>query len=442
MVYDLVIYNGAVLTVNASFDQLACGMVGIVKDRIETVRPFQSGDPLPVSKLLLDAEDGIIMPGLVNTHTHLPMTLFRGFADDLPLMVWLNDHIFPAEAKYIQESTIAGPVQLACAEMMLSGTTTCCDGYFLEDHVAAAVQETGIRAILAQGVIDFPAPGVPNPADNIHAAENFLDQWARRSDTITPSVFCHSPYTCSERTLRAAKQATRRRGVMFQIHVAETETERRKILSDKGMTPVQYLEKIGVLDEKTLLAHCVWLDDTDIRVLADTGATVSHNPGSNMKLAAGIAPIPEFISAGIPVGIGTDGCASNNNLDMFEEMDLTAKIHKARLLDPTRMDAATVIEMATRKGAEAIGMAAEIGSIEPGKLADIIVIDTRKPHLQPRYRPASHVVYAVKGSDVRDVVVGGKIRVRDYRLEGMNLASVMADVNRIAHAIGKGDPPP
>jgi len=245
------------------------------------------------------------------------MTLFRGLADDLPLSLWLDEFIFPCEAKYLTPETVRVGTLLACAEMLLSGTTTCCDGYFFEDDVASAVYKSGIRGVLGQGVIDFPAPGVPDPSDNIKNAVRFVEKWQNVSPLITPSIFCHSPYTCCQETLKKAKAASDSKGLLFQIHAAETKSEYVRIQSEQHTTPVKYLDRIGSLDENTLIVHGIWLDDDDIEIIAKRRSKVSHNPQSNMKLASGVAPVPSLITAGVTVGLGTDGCASNNDLDLF-----------------------------------------------------------------------------------------------------------------------------
>ena len=273
--------------------------------------------------------------------------------------------------------------------MIISGTTTCCDGYFLEGDVALAVNAFGMRAVLGQGVIDYPAPGVPDPAANVETAKAYVEEWKDISSNIMPSIFCHTPYTCSEETLTKAKSVSEELGVLFQIHVAETKDERDQSLSEHQMTPIEYLDKLGILDQNTLLVHCIWLNEADIEIIAARQSNVSHNPESNMKLASGISPLSRLVNYGIPIGLGTDGCASNNNLDLFQEMDMAAKLHKASTLDPTVMDARTVLKMTTIDAARAIGLDDVIGSLEPGKQADIIIIDSNKPHLVPMYHPAA-----------------------------------------------------
>jgi 5-methylthioadenosine/S-adenosylhomocysteine deaminase len=435
MNYDIVIHNGTVITMNSNVDMINSGVLCIKKDTLAKIEPLENHTTLPEGKKIIDARGGIIMPGLVNTHTHLPMALFRGLADDLPLSVWLNKHIFPAEANHIHPETVKLGALLSGAEMLLSGTTTCCDGYFFEDSVAAAVNDIGMRAILGQGIIDFPAPGVPKPEDNVDNAIKFIQKWKDRSPLITPSMFCHSPYTCSETTLKKAKDAADGKGVLFQIHAAETKDEYASIQTKHHTTPVKYLDKIGVIDQNTLLVHAVWLTDDDIEIIAKRRASVSHNPESNMKLASGIAPVPALLKAGVTVGLGTDGCASNNNLDLFSEMDTAAKLHKVNTMDPTVMDAVTVLKMATIDGAKSLGLQDIIGSLEIGKKADVIIIDTRRPHLVPVYNPVSHIVYAAQGSDVQDVIVNGKILLRNKELLAFDMEDILGKVADIASRI-------
>ncbi|MFZ2630484.1 MAG: amidohydrolase [Desulfosalsimonadaceae bacterium] len=426
MKFDIVIHNAVIVTVNPDFDIIKNGIICIRNGLIHSIEQSHEDISCCPASEYIDAGGGIVMPGLVNTHTHLPMSLFRGLADDLPLAEWLNDHIFPAEGRHITPESVRAGALLSCLEMLLSGTTTCCDGYFFEDEVAEAVVLSGIRAVAGQGVIDFPAPGVPDPSRNVETAAAFVGKWRDRSPLVTPSIFCHSPYTCSAETLKKAKQAANRLGVLFQIHVAETKFERDQSLAATGMTPVAYLDSLGVLDENTLAVHAVWVDETDMDILARRRVNIAHAPESNMKLAAGVAPVPRMLEKGLTVGLGTDGCASNNNLDLFGEMDMAAKLHKVTASDPTVMSARTVVRMATIMGARAIGLGDRIGSLEPGKQADIIIIDTRKPHLTPMYHPESHLVYAVRGADVRDVLVGGRVLVRDYRPVDLDVADILS----------------
>jgi 5-methylthioadenosine/S-adenosylhomocysteine deaminase len=438
--FDLVIHNGTFITVNEDFEIIQDGILCVRKGIISVITDRCAVDRLPLSRETIDARGGIVMPGLVNTHTHLPMTLFRGLADDLPLMDWLNGTIFPAESTHIHPETVFWGTQLACAEMILAGITTCCDGYFHEDAVARAVSLSGIRAVLGQGVIDFPAPGIPDPAGNLEHAAGFVEKWQNVDPLITPAVFCHSPYTCSGDTLKKAKALARSKGLLFQIHVAETKTERDQCLEEHGVTPIRYLDDLGLLDAGTLLVHAVWPDGADVDLMAKRTAAISHNPESNMKLGSGIAPVEKYLAAGITVGLGTDGCASNNNLDLFQEMDIAAKLHKVNTLDPTVVDAQTVIRMATSAGAGAIGLGGVTGSLEIGKQADIIIIGTGKPHMTPLYHPASQIVYAAKASDVGTVIVGGNVIMTDGKIARLDVERISAEVQQIARRINQRQP--
>lgn len=435
MTYDLVIHNGTLVTVNEHFDIIPNGLLCVKGDKLERIGTLDTNQAPPAAAETIDANDGFIMPGLVNSHTHLPMTLFRGLADDLPLDKWLNETIFPAEGAHLQPENVRWGTLLGCAEMLLSGTTTCCDGYFLEDQVAAAVATSGMRAVLGQGVIDFPAPGVPDPKKNLKIPRAFVTKWQHASALITPSVFCHSAYTCSGQTLKKAEALCKDAGLRFQIHAAETQNECRQIQQKYNTTPIAYLDRLGILDKNTLLVHCVWLTDADVELIAARKASISHNPESNAKLGAGIAPVPKLLKAGITLGLGTDGCASNNNLDLFQEMDMAAKIHKAQTYDPTTMDARAVVEMATIGSARSIGLDHHIGSLEVGKQADVIIIDSRRLHLTPMYHPASHIVYTAKSSDVHDVVVAGRVLVRNRHILSLDVERIMSKVNEIAGQI-------
>lgn len=435
MDYDLIIYNGMILTVNADFEIIENGSVFIKNQSIDRI---ESGNQKPTNlkaSRLIDAQGGVIMPGLVNTHTHLPMTLFRGLADDINLQVWLNEYIFPTEAKFLNPETAKIGSLVACIEMIMSGTTTCADGYFYEDQVAEAVLESGIRGVLGQGIVDFPAPGVPDPAQNIDAAVDFIEKWSGVSPRISPSIFCHSPYTCSPETLKRAKSVCREKSILFQTHVAETKFECDQIQRQYGASPVQHMENLGVLGENSLLVHMVWVDDKDIEILARRKTPISVATESEMKLASGIAPIPRYHDAGITVGLGTDGAASNNDLDMFQEMDFTAKLQKVCTLNPTVTPAENVVRMATIDGAKSIGLSDAIGSIEIGKQADIIVLETRFPHLTPLYHPASHIVYSACGSDVRDVVVAGQIVMENRCLKTLDVDDILSRMGLIADTI-------
>ncbi len=418
---EIWIYNVRLLTLVPGIKGVEDGILCVREGRIEAVghrKDLAQGMAAAKKKdhvEMVDGRGGILMPGLVNGHTHTPMTMFRGMADDLPLAVWLNEHIFPAEAAQVTPESVEKWAAHAAEEMLLGGITTCCDGYFHEREAALALAGKGIRVVAGQGVIDFPAPGVPDPSQNVSHALAFVEEMAQASPLIYPSIFCHSPYTCSPETLRAAKAAAREAGVLFQIHVAETQGEADQIPHLEGRSIIAYLDDLGILDGETLLVHGVWLSQADIDCIARRGCGVIHCPESNMKLASGIAPVPDLLAAGVAVGLGTDGAASNNDLDLFSEMGTAAKLHKVHRLDPCVLDARTALEMATIKGAKALGLDHEIGSLEPGKAADLILVDTDKPHMTPLFDVCSALVYAARASDVSMVMVDGEFRVKQGR---------------------------
>jgi 5-methylthioadenosine/S-adenosylhomocysteine deaminase len=428
---DILITGGTALTLSDRMDVIEDAVIGISAGRIRFVSNRADAPPIRTTETI-DATGCVVMPGLVNTHTHLPMTCFRGLADDLPLMEWLHDHMFPAEAKHVNRDMIYRGALLGMAEMILSGTTTCCDSYFYESNVVQAAVDAGVRIVAGQGFIDFSPPDADELRNKASAAEKFIAKWKPLSPMVTPSLFCHSAYTCATETLQTVKRIAGEADVPFMMHLAETKEEVDIIVSRYGLRPVHYLDRIGILGGKTAAVHCVWLDESEMDILAATGTSVCHCPESNMKLASGIARIPELMKRGIPVGLGTDGCASNNDLDMLLELDTMAKLHKVSTMNPTVMDAATALTIATTGGARALGIQDLIGSIESGKCADIIVLDMRKPHLTPLYSLYSQIVYACRGSDVRDSIINGKVVMRNRILHTMNLPKVMDDVRQIA----------
>ena len=432
---DLLISGDFVLTFNEGKEILEKGAVAITGDRIVAVGETSRLAEEIEAKEELDACGCLLMPGLINLHTHAAMTCFRGLADDLPLQEWLHEHIFPAEATYVSEENVYWATLLAVVEMIKSGTTTFCDGYFFEDGAARAVAASSIRAVLGQGVVDFPAPGIPDPRINLKAAEAFVFRWQGKSPRLMPSIFCHSPYTCSPETLIGAKDICREHEILFQIHLAETRTELEETQQRYGHRPVDHLRSLGLLDAQTICHHAVMVNDEEIELLAHSGVGVSHNPESNMKLASGVAPLPAMLAAGVKVGLGTDGCGSNNNLDIFQEMDTAAKLHKVHQGDPALSSALQVAVMATNGGAAALGMSSCLGSLEPGKKADLIIIDLNQPHLTPMYEPCSHLVYAARGADVRDVIIDGSIVMRERQLLDVDEQEVMAKVREIAEGI-------
>lgn len=435
--FDIAITGGTLLTLSANMDIIEDAAIGIRDGRIALVDKHR----LLSATKIIDAQGDLILPGLVNTHTHLPMVCFRGMADDLPLMDWLNHHIFPAEARFINKKTVYHGSMLAMAEMILSGTTTCCDGYFFENQIAEAAQACGMRAVVSQGFADFATPDNPQYEKMMAAADRFVKRWISHAPMITPAFFCHSPYTCSPQTLVNVKTAARESGILYLTHLLENRDEIDIIEKRYGKKPVRHLLELGVLDHRTIAVHCNWLTPEDIVILADLGVSVSHNPASSMKLAAGVAPVVQMLEKGMAVGLGTDGSASNNDLDMFQEMDLAAKVHKVTLLDPTVMRAETVVKMATIDGARVLGMDHLIGSIEAGKQADIIVLDMNQPHLTPLYNAYSQLVYAARGSDVKTSIINGKIVMENRRLLTIDLQAVMNNVREIAAHIQAKQPP-
>jgi 5-methylthioadenosine/S-adenosylhomocysteine deaminase len=431
---DIQVINAMVLTMNSEEQKFNPGFVSIKDDLIIDVGPMESlSSPDIPPKKIIDARGGIVMPGLINAHTHAAMTCFRGMADDLPLMTWLNNHIFPAEAKLDQDKVFCGAL-LACAEMILSGTTCFSDMYLFEDAVAMAAKNSGIRAVVGEVLYDFPSPNYGPIEKGFEYTEMLIEKW-KDDPLVTIAVEPHSPYLCSPELLIKASGLALDNHIPLIIHLSETKSEVKQIQKHYGKTPVSHMADLGVLTPNLLACHCVVLTDEDMDLLRQFDVKVAHNPESNMKLASGIAPIPKLLEKGVCVSIGTDGCASNNNLDMFLEMDTAAKLHKVNTGDPTVMDAKTVLKMCTIDSARALGLSDSIGSLEPGKKADLIVMDTKKPHLTPMYHPESHLVYAARGSDVDSVIINGKIVLENGKMAFMDIEQVMENVRNIAHEI-------
>ena len=432
---DILVTNGTVLTLDASDTEIINGAVAIGKDAITAVGPADECSSWSATQVI-DAHGGIIMPGLINSHTHASMTCFRGLADDLQLMSWLNDHIFPAEAKLDDQKVYSGAL-LACAEMIMSGTTCFCDMYLFEDAVARAAKEAGMRAVVGEVLYDFDSPNYGPIENGFEYTQKLIDSW-QDDPLVTIAVEPHSAYLCSPELLKKAFKLAQSYNLPFVIHLAESESEVEQIKERFDRTPVEHLAELGVLAPNVLACHCVELSENDIALLQRFDVKVAHNAESNMKLASGVAPIPRLIDEGICVGMGTDGCASNNDLDLFLEMDTVAKLHKAKTLDPTVMDASTVLKMATIRGAKALGFDQVIGSLETGKKADLIIIDPNKPHLTPMYNPVSHLVYAAMGSDVTTSIINGTVVMEGGKIKTMDINKVMDDVNRIAREIAAG----
>jgi 5-methylthioadenosine/S-adenosylhomocysteine deaminase len=369
---DLFIKNGLVVTMDDRLNIYHPGALAIGGDSILAVGTEQDLAPL-ASKAgeVVDARGGAVLPGLINSHTHAAMTLLRGLADDLPLMDWLENHIFPAERRISGEWVYWGTL-LACAEMILSGTTTFCDMYLFEGRVARAAREAGLRALVGEVLYDFPSPNYGPPEKGFEYSRNLIRQYGK-DPLISVAVEPHTPFTCSPELLLQAKTLADEERVPLIIHLAETQTEEDQIRERFGVSPTRHLDRLGLLDENLIAVHCVVLSEEDRKTLAARGVKVVHCPESNMKLASGVAPVVDLLRRGVPVGLGTDGCASNNNLDLFQEMDSAAKLHEVHHLDPTVMDARTVFSMATRGGARVLGMESRVGSLEAGKRADVLI---------------------------------------------------------------------
>jgi 5-methylthioadenosine/S-adenosylhomocysteine deaminase len=434
---DVLIRDGLILSLSPKYPDPFIGSVGIQGEQIVFLAP--TGDQVPPqAKETIDGRNRLIMPGLVNAHTHGAMSLFRGLADDLPLQIWLEKHIFPAEAAFLSTESVYWGTLLACAEMLLSGTTLCADGYFFMNAAAKAYERSGMRALLCQGVLDFPIPGVPDPSQNIAEAVRFVETWQGASPLLQTGIFCHSPYTCSSETLKTAKNHCREKGVPFFIHLSETREEVSLILKREGKTPPHYLESLALLDSRTVAIHAIHLGPDEIALLARNRVPVVHCPESNMKLASGMAPILEMLQAGLLVGLGTDSCASNNDLDLLTEMDTAAKLAKIQAMDPAVLPARRVLEMATSHGAEVLGQKDRTGSLEIGKAADLILIPLSKPHLMPCHDPYSLLVYSARGSDVDSVMIAGKWVLKNRKILTFDPVEVMDRVNRISRKIERG----
>ena len=419
---DLIIKNGTILTMDSKNSILENGFLAIRGDSISDIG---TGDiPSIKATKIIDAKGGLVLPGLVNGHTHAAMTLFRGLADDLPLMQWLENYIFPAERNMDAEFVYTG-TQLALAEMILSGTTTFCDMYLFEEEVAKAAKKAGVRCLAGEVLYDFPSPNYGSVENGLEYTESLIQKW-RDDPIVSIAVEPHSLFTCSPELLMASNELALKHRVPLIIHVAETLNDVSEIKRKYAKTPIEHLDSLGLLGAHLIADHCVHLGQSEITKMAEHGVKVVHNPESNMKLASGIAPIPELIKQGVTVGLGTDGCASNNNLDLFSEMDTAAKLHKVHAMDPTAVDAVTVLRMATIEGARALGLQDITGSLEIGKKADVIVIDTHKPHLTPMYNATSHLVYAASGNDVTHSVINGKLVMEDRKLLTLDLDEVIA----------------
>jgi 5-methylthioadenosine/S-adenosylhomocysteine deaminase len=405
-----------VVTMDASRRIIERGAVAVRSGRIAAIGPRAEIDRKYQPAQRIDCAECLIAPGLINTHAHAPMSLLRGIADDMRLQDWLEKFIFPAEAKAVSPDFVRWGTRLAAIEMALSGVTTYADMYYFEDVVAEATREIGLRGVLGETIIGFPVADAKTPADALKLAERFIQRF-RNDELIVPSVAPHAPYTNSDKTLKACRELANRHGVPLITHVSETRREVDEMRLKRGMSPVALLDSLGVFNGRTIVAHAVWTDAADHAIFLKRGVGVAHCPSSNTKLSSGVAPVVGMLKAGVAVGLGTDGPAgSNNDFNLFEEMDLAAKMQKVFTGDPTALPAGAAFEMATIGGARALGMEKEIGSLEMGKRADLITVRLDAPHAVPLYDVYSHLVYALKASDVGDVMVNGKLIVRNRRV--------------------------
>ncbi len=407
---DHILCGDYVLPMEESLAVIEKGAVAIKGNEIIEVGASDKLLKKYTSDNITKGEGELVLPGLINTHTHAAMVYFRGIADDLPLSDWLNKHIWPAENKWLSPEFVSDAIELACLEMLRGGVTTYSDMYFFEDEAGETCKRIGMRAVLGSGILDFPSVSANSTDEYIENAERFVRNW-KGDELITPCIAPHSLYTCGPQTLRKAKAMAEKLKVHLHMHLSETEWEVKEVMARYNKRPVEFLDDFGFLDETVLAAHCVWVDDREIELLAKRKVGVSHCIESNLKLASGFAPVVKMLAAGVKVTFGTDSAGSNNDLNIISEMSTSAKVHKALSGNPTAMDARTVVLMATRWGAEVLGLGDKIGSLEKGKLADIITIDLKKPHLTPIYNPYSHIVYAAMASDVQTVMVNGKIVV-------------------------------
>ena len=433
-VVSLIVSGGTVVTMGADGAIFAPGAVAIDGRDIVAV-----GGPSDIASRFegresIDATGQVVLPGLVNTHTHAAMVMYRGLADDLKLMEWLERYIFPAEAKTVSPEMVRVGTRLAALEMIRSGTTTFADMYYFEEVVARVAREAGLRGVLGQTIIGFPVADAKTPVEGLARAEAYLRAFAN-DDLVVPALAPHSMYTVDGPTLNAVRQMADRHGSPILIHVSETRDEVAKSREQFGATPFQYLERLGFLGPRIVAAHCVWVTADEIPLLARRAIGVSHNPESNMKLASGTAPVPGLLASKVTVGLGTDGAASNNDLDMFEAMRMAALLHKLQSGDPTVIGAPVALAMATIEGAKVLGLDRLVGSLEPGKRADLITVTMAGPRQTPMYNAVSHLVYVSRGDDVETTIVNGRILMRDRKVLSLDEAAVLAEARALAERV-------
>ncbi|MFM9903088.1 MAG: amidohydrolase [Pyrinomonadaceae bacterium] len=433
---DLLIVGGTIVTMDGDHRVIEDGAVAIKDGKIALVGKRAIVMHKLTAKKTINAAGKVIIPGLINTHTHVPMSLFRGISDDLDLNDWLTKFIFPAEAKNVNEAFVRAGTRLGLAEMIRGGTTTYCDMYYFEDAVADETKRAGVRGVLGETIIDFPVADNKTNAEAMAYAEKFIKKWTG-DPLIVPALAPHAPYTVSTDHLKAIRAMSDKYNAAVVTHVAETKKERDDIQKQYGDTPIDYLAKIGFLSNRVIAAHTIWITDEEIDLMKRIGVGSAHNPQSNMKLASGVAPIPAMLAKDVAVGLGTDGAASNNDLNMWEEMDTAAKLHKLISNDPKTLPAETAFEMATIRGARALHLDAIIGSIESGKRADIVIVDVDSLNQTPYFNIYSALVYSTKAADVRTVIINGRIVMLDRRLLTLNESVIKKDANAYREKIIK-----
>jgi 5-methylthioadenosine/S-adenosylhomocysteine deaminase len=441
---DLLVLGGTIVTMDQTRRVIDDGGIAISQGRIVAIGTRAEIERAYTSHQRVSTVGKVLTPGLINGHTHIPMVLFRGLADDLDLQEWLTKYIFPAEAKNVTEQFVRVGTRLGLAEMIRGGTTTYCDMYYFEDAIADETAKAGVRAVLGETIIDFPVADNKTNAEGMAYVEKFVSRW-KGHELIIPAIAPHAPYTVSEEHLRAVRAFSDRTGAPIVTHIAETKREVDDMVKEKGASPVAYLDRIGFLNDRVIAAHMVWPQGTDIAILQRRGVGVVHNPQSNMKLAAGVAPVPRMLKEGVLLGLGTDGAASNNDLNMWEEMDTVAKLHKVFTGDPKVISAQQAFELATIRGAQALHLEKEIGSLEVGKRADLLVINRDTLNQIPVYNIYSDLVYATKAADVESVIINGRIVMRDRRLLTLDETAVKNDArafrDKIMKSVGSSGTP-
>jgi 5-methylthioadenosine/S-adenosylhomocysteine deaminase len=433
-IVDLIIKGGTIVTMDGSRRVIENGGIAVKSGRIVAVARTAEIERGYAAREVINASGKVVVPGLINGHTHVPMTLFRGIADDLDLQDWLTKYIFPAEAKNVTEDFVRVGTRLGLAEMIRSGTTTYCDMYYFEDAIADETFKAGMRGVLGETLIDFPVADNKTYEEGLVYVERFVKRWQGNA-LIIPAIAPHAPYTVSEAHLKAARAFSDRTGAPIVTHISETKREVDDSVKAKGASPIDYLNSIGFLNNRVVAAHVVWPTEEELKLLKKLGVGIVHNPQSNMKLASGVAPVPEMLRENLPVGLGTDGAASNNDLSLWEEMDSAAKLHKLISKDPKVVTAQEAFEMATIRGARALHLEKEIGSIERGKRADLVIVDLDALHQTPYYNIYSDLVYASKAGDVRTVIIEGRVVMRDRRLLTLNEETIKADARRYRERI-------